>query len=66
MVGYTVGKENLMMRTVGAVPQITLGRNRTKNGPKKSSPGIKAYITSGERLGCEGSAGMYECVGGTF
>ncbi len=51
MVGGKLGKRKLRVRTVRSVPQITLGRNRTKNGPKKSSPGIKAYITSRERLG---------------
>jgi hypothetical protein len=66
MVGGTVGKEKLRERSVRAVPQITLGRNRTKYGPKKFSPGVKAYIKNSERSGCEGSAGMYGCGGGTF
>ena len=54
--GGTLGKIKQRVRTVRVVPQITLGRNQTKNGPKKSSPGPEAYIKNGERLGCGGSA----------
>ena len=42
--GGTRGKIKQRVRTVRVVPQITLGRNQTKNGPKKSSPGAEAYI----------------------
>ncbi len=66
MVGGTVGKGTLRERTVRAVPQIRLARNPSKNGRKKFSPEIEAYSRSSERLGCEGSAGIYGYVGGTF
>jgi hypothetical protein len=56
-------KRKQRVRTVRAVPQIMLGRNRTKNGPKMPSPGAEAYINNGERLGCEGSAWRQGCVG---
>jgi hypothetical protein len=49
--GDILGKIKQRVRTVRAVPQITLGRNRTKNGPKKSSAGAEVYIKTGERLG---------------
>ncbi len=54
--GDILGKIKQRVRTVRAVPQSTLGRNRTKNGPKKFNPGADAYIKNGERLGGGGSA----------
>ena len=61
-----VGEIKQRVRTVRAVPQITLGRNQTKNGPKKSCPGEEAYIKNGKRLGDGGSARGKGCGRCTF